>query len=305
MKAYLRRLAVLLGGGLVLLFALNWVVDPFGRNQRVDLGLAKEPVAAVLNHQMEKILDYRRDCAPTVVLGDSRSLALEEEFFSAAGLTGVDNLSYGGGTLYEAIDTFWFVAGQGCLERVIFGIPFSTWNEANSLNRFPRSLRVASNPMAYYLSPLVTKATLLDLVASLTGRQMVTRVPDMEPEAFWTYQLGPGSDRYFLDWQQPEVLAARMQAVRDHCRKHGIDLWIYLPPSHVTQQQRLADYGLAAEYARYKAEMAALGPLLDYAVDSPLTRDRANFNDPRHVTPEVARGVVAEIVARITVPVDR
>ena len=299
MTSYLRRLAILLGGALVLLFALNWVVDPFERNLRFDLGLQKEPVAAGLNYQMKKILEYERECEPTVVLGDSRALALQEEYFADAGLPDVDNFCYGGGTLYEAIDTFWFVVDQGCVRRVILGVPFSTWNEANSVNRFPRSRRVARNPLAYYLSPLVTKATVLDLAATVTGRQMITRIPDMAPDEFWAHQLGPGSDRYFKGWRRPEVLAARLQAVADHCRSHGIALYLFLPPMHAEQRARLSDYGLDAEFDRYKDAMRALAPVFDYAVDGPLARDRANFTDPRHVTPEVAREIVGDIVAEI------
>ena len=56
--------------------ALNVVVDPFGRNRWLDLGLPREQVASVVDYQIHKILAYRHDPRPVIVLGDSRVIPL-------------------------------------------------------------------------------------------------------------------------------------------------------------------------------------------------------------------------------------
>ena len=298
-KKYNRRAAAILIGFLVGLGSLNWIIDPFGRNGRVDLGLQKEPVSAMLSYQMYKIFSYAKTRQATIVLGDSRSLALEGEYFAASGMPDVYNFAYGGGTLYEAIDTFWYAAEFGNLQKVVFGIPFSNYNETNSMNRFPVAREVARNPLSYYLSPLVTKATVMNILTWLSGHRFVDTEPDMSPAEFWTFQLGEATDRRFSTWRRPVVLASRLAAVRDYCQANDIEIVVFIPPSYNAQQRRLAAFDLDAEYARYKTEMKRLGQVLDYEVPGALANDRANFLDPRHCIPEISRRIVGEIVGVI------
>ena len=76
-----------------------------------------------------------------------------------------------------------------------------------------------------------------------------------------------------------------------------------VPPGQVAETVDEA----VREYAREENDdivFARFFPLLetifsDAAVDGPLARDRTNFTDPRHVTPEVAQRITAEIVLRL------
>lgn len=283
---------------LLLLGAFNAVIDPFDRNRVFDLHLPKQTVSSLLNYQMYKILRFNRHPQPVIILGDSRSDALETEYFAELGEPDVFNFSYGGGTLYEAIDTFWYAARRTELREVVLGIPFPAYNETNSLNRFPTAEQVTRNPLAYYLSPLVTKASLMNLLTAITGHQFISETPELPPDEFWQYQLGPGVDRIYRTWRRPSVLRARLEAMVTYCRLHHIKLVVFVPPTHRDLQDLVAEYGLRAEYRQYKTDLAKLGPVvLDYDQPGPLTDDRANFSDPHHFTVSVARRIVSDIVA--------
>jgi len=186
---------------------------------------------------------------------------------------------------------------QGRLERIIIGLPFSMFNETNSMNRFPAAREVVKNPMSYYLSPLVTKASFLNVASSITGKTLVSDVPEMSRSEFWQYQLGPGIARNYSTWQTPQLLWNKLSAMVGYCDKNNIDFISYIPPSHSDHQMLVGEYGLDAEYAAYKLQLAELGPVFDYDVTSPLTADRTNFDDPRHCTAEVANIIVKEIVS--------
>ncbi|MBK8167702.1 MAG: hypothetical protein IPK64_17285 [bacterium] len=279
--------------------ALNVVVDPFGRNGWLDLGLPREQVASVVDYQIHKILAYRRAPKPAIVLGDSRAELLRDAYFAEAGRPDVFNFACGGGTLPEAIDTFWLAAGTTRLRQVVFGLPFSMYNELNRMNRLPTARQVSRDLPSYYLSPLVTKASLLVLATAATGRTFVDQLPPMSREEFWDYQLGPGAELHWRRWARPRVLLSRLEEVAEYCRAEGIDLLFVLPPSHDDYRALLDGHGLAAESALHRRELARLGRVLDLDVPGPLTADRANFDDPRHVTPAVARELAFAVVAAL------
>ncbi len=299
MKRYNRQVTAILLGFLFGLASLNWVIDPFGRNGRFDFGMKKEPVSAMLSYQMYKIFRYAKSQEATIVLGDSRSLALKDEYFSAFGMNDVFNFAYGGGTLYEAIDTFWYAVEFGKVEKVVFGIPFSNFDETNCMNRFPEAREVAKNPLSYYLSPLVTKATGMNVLTWLSGHRFVDTTPELSKEDFWVYQLSVATDKRLSTWRRPEVLAFRLEAVRDYCLANEIEVVVFIPPEYIEQQRRLTDFGLDHEYGRYKVEMARLGTVLDYNVPGELVNDRENFLDPRHCVPQISRRIVGEVVGVI------
>lgn len=281
--------------------ALNVVVDPFGRNRWFDLGLPREQVASVVDYQVHKILAYRHDPKPVIILGDSRAELLLDEYFADAGRPDVYNFACGGGTLYEAIDTFWLATRETTLRQVVIGLPFSLYNEDNRMNRLPTASQVSRDLPSYYLSPLVTKASLLVLASAITGRTLVDQAPPMSREEFWRHQLGPGADLHCRRWSRPKVLLSRLAEVASYCRGHGIDLYFLLPPTHEDYRALLPANGLAAEHELYKQELSRLGRVLDYDVDGPLTADAANFDDPHHFNRDVARRLAAEVAAALSV----
>lgn len=300
--SYLR---ILLGTLLALLAGValfNVVIDPFERSRLVDLELPREAVASIVDYQIHKILKFERAPRPVIILGDSRSESLREEFFADLGRNDVFNFAYGAGTLYEAIDTFWLADATTTLEQVVIGVPFTLYNEDNRLNRLPTARQVSRSLPSYYLSPLVTKASVLVLAKAATGRSFVSEAPPMAREAFWQYQLGPGADLYCRRWSRPRVLLARLEEVARHCRERGIDLIFFVPPTHADLRALLPAHGLQAEYDAGKLELARLGRVLDYDVPGPLTADAGNFDDPQHFNAAVARELAHAVAAALAGP---
>jgi hypothetical protein len=279
--------------------ALNVVVDPFGRHLRFAPNLPREKVASVVDYQIHKILAFRRDPKPVIVLGDSRAELLRDEYFAEAGRPDVFNFACGGGTLPEAIDTFWLADAETTLRQVVIGLPFSLYNEDNRMNRLPTARQVSRSLLSYYLSPLVTKASVLVLATAATGRTFVDQLPPMSREEFWRHQLGPGAELHCRRWSRPQVLLRRLEELAAACHEKDIELLFLLPPTHAEYRALLGPAGLEAEYAAYKDQLARLGRVLDYDVPGPLTADAANFDDPRHFTPRVARDLAFAVAAAL------
>jgi hypothetical protein len=287
-----------IAAALGVVFAWNYVLDPFGMNGRFSLGLDRAGVSRVLNYRLYKTIEFAHAPRPSIVLGDSRCDLFRPESFARAGRPDVYNLSFGGGTLAEAIDAFWFADARTTLREVFFCVPFSIYNGAAPPNRMPEALALQRPRMSYYLSPFVAKAGFELLYARVTGRVLHPEKPPISREAFWAHQLGPEVAGTLALWRPPGALDARLADIAAHCRERGIALTFVIPPNHVELQAKIDAFGLREPYEAMKRRLAGLAPVVDLDRPNALTEDAANYLDPYHLTPVAAEAVVREIVGR-------
>lgn len=280
----------------LLVFSLNIVVDPFGRNQIFQFGLPKSTVSYKMNYPLYKIQQYSIRPRPIIVLGDSRSDQLQAAWFEEFGVPEVFNFSYPSGTLIEAIETFWFAASKTQLKRVFFGIPFNLYSETNHKNRFIAAKAVADSPISYYFSSLVTRASVNNVLSHILKADMKTDRPQMDKDKFWQVQLGTNTSMYYGRWRKPHVLLKELTRMAEFCARKGIDLIFYIPPTHVDLQRKVIEHGLADEYLRYKRDLSRLGKVVDFEFENSVTLDRANFGDPYHAKYPVLRDVVHALI---------
>jgi hypothetical protein len=284
---------------LVLIGATNYVIDPFGMNAHFDLGLHRERVSRILNYRLYKTLEFRRNPRTSLVLGDSRCDLLRAEYFERAGRPGVYNMSFGGGTVSESIDAFWFAVEQTHLASVVICISFASYSEGHQTSRVPEAIDLLSSPLGYYLAPFTSKASFALVHERLTGTLLTEERPDMSHAEFWEHQLGPEVAGGALKrWRRPDILERRLAEVANYCRANGIALTFLIPPDHVDLQAKIDEFGLRSEYARMKERLASLAPLADFGRPSELTRDSGNYKDPFHLTPEAAERFVGELVRK-------
>lgn len=279
--------------------ATNFLVDPFGMNPLFRLELAREELAPLYNARLYKLARWEETRAPRVVLGDSRCDQLESAYFAEAGLPSTFNASFGGATGYEVVDAFWYLARRQKLERVILCLPFTVYDEANARNGVPDALSLLEHPLAYYLSPMVLRASGALVWKRLTGESLRTGRPDMTEEAFWAHQLGPDVAGSLRFWRAPRRLRDGVAEIVEYARTNDVALVFVMPPSHVDLQRRVDDFGLRTEYERVKTELAGMAPLVDFDREDARTRDRANYRDPFHVNEATARAVTRELAEEL------
>ena len=296
-KRFFLRVVGSIAGIFALVFVFNYVIDPFNLNGRFDLGLPKTTTSQVIDWRLYKSIEFARRPEPVLVLGDSRCLAWQAAWFAEEGEPHVYNFSFGGGSLQEAIDAFWFADSHVQLERVYLCIPFSLYSAESVASLMPQAGALADDPVRYYLSPLVTRASYENLSAKWTGEQLRPGNPSSDRAAFWKFQLEKTAPKQFAGWAPPDNLWPELERIAQHARERGIDLRIVVPPTHVTLQARVADFGHAREFAAYPCELARLAPVLDFDWPSALTRDETAFLDPSHLEAAASRRVVRGVVA--------
>lgn len=304
MRRYLRWLLGAAAACIAFVGVFNFLVDPYDVSGRNLLHLSQEEMSKFRNDRLYEIARFNRDPRDIIVLGDSRGRGLKEQYFAAKGLD-VRNLSYGGGTVYESIDTFWFAVRRTNVKMVVLVVPFNSWSESDPGDLVKNAVGLVDYPATYYLNTGIFRASFANLLANLRGHVHATQAPPMSESAFWRYQLDYSARAYYERWQKPKKLRGLFLALTEECRRLGIRLLLVVPPTHVDLQELIPRYHLEAEHARYLAFLHAAAETLDFDVIDATTTDRTKFEDPFHAVPEVNREIVGQIVERLrskTVP---
>ncbi|MEO5616699.1 MAG: hypothetical protein ABIS67_02930 [Candidatus Eisenbacteria bacterium] len=252
---------------------------------------AREDIAYRLSPTLWKLAAFRHAPAPHLLLGDSRMASLDTG--RIASLTGEPfaNLGYGGGSLDEAIRTFWFADARMPLRSATFGINLDLYNESNAKDRVTGTEKILASPGLYLCDRLVLRATGYALALAGGGRRPALGVPPMSPDAFWNHQLDVTARIAYESYRYPKGYRRRLEEIAAHCRKRGIALRFVIFPEHTDLTARAARFGLDGGADRMRADLQAIGETVD--LGSLLDRtDRSLFTDPYHFGPAIEGRII-------------
>ena len=256
-------------------------------------------VARAINPTLLSLSEFRRRPVPHVLLGDSRMASLKAEAVSRQLGKPVANLAYGGASMQEMIDTFWFATRYTVLESVTIGLTLDVYNDYNISRRTEAMESMMSNPLLYFTNRNVLTATWYTLRARNTPR-MVPALDQVttDRESFWRYTLDQ-QQMTFSRWRAPLRYSGELQRIARWCREHNVNLTFVRFPSHREVMAIVAASGLSGASGQMKSDLERLARVVDFEPRTEITDERSNYSDPIHFTPEVAARLIAEIWPRV------
>ena len=269
----------------VLYAAFIVAVDPFEYfdvSHLVDSHY-KQLTAAKLHYPLWRTIHFRRDPKPNIVLGDSRMDQMKAPDIEAVSGEPWFNFAYGGGTVPELVETFWFATRTTKLERVTIGLSLVNMNAFQNKDRFPESQSMLANPLLYAINRVVLRAAVLGARSQLTGQEFRPEQPNMDRETFWRFQLGEAIATHYGRYRYSEEYLDKLREIARHCAENGIELTFVIPPTNVENQAKVAEFGLTETAATFDRDIHALGKVIDFDFPNDFTRDRDNFADPVHL----------------------
>jgi len=295
-KTFLRRLALFSVPAVVCLVVMI-MIDPFnffGVSHVVPDGLKSE-VSQKINYAMWKMLAYRQDPVPNLLLGDSRVADLDEQYVEEISGVPWTNFGYGGGSLREAIQTFWFASEQVELERVCFGVNLHTYNANNNKDRVSEVEAALRNPLLYCVNANVVTAAGKLITAMIMGEPEPIGRPPMTREEFWEFQLEQVTRVYFEGYRYPTEYHRDLTEVAEYCLGHGIELSFVIMPNHVELQAKVGEHGLEEAAVQFRQDFIHWGPVYDFAFPNTMTGDQANYRDPYHFDEDFMQLIVRTV----------
>lgn len=298
MKKFLGK-TLLFSIPILLYFGLVSIVDPFDFFGNGNDGLTQEEKEAVnkINYPLYQMLDFDYEPKDRILLGDSRTRAITDSIVGHCYPYQVANLAYGGGSVQEIINTFWHVDGQVSLKEVYIGVNFNLYNESYGMDRVSEAIRLKESFLLYAGSKFVYRG----LLALAKEHFFSKDFPDdgtggMDFDDFWSYQLNSSADNFYRMYAYPEGYYQALKGISAHCEEKGIKLVFFIPPTHTDLQDKIDEFNLREEEAKFKTDLNSLGEVLDFDIPSPITQNKSNFLDPFHVKGGVLKTVVDKLL---------
>jgi len=282
-----------------------FAVDPFDYFRvSSDLENAfKSAVGGRLDPPLWKLLAYRRSPRAHILLGDSRMNSLDAEQVGAKIGEPVANLAYGGGSLNEAIRTFWIAVDRVPLKSVTIGVNLDTYNDSNMKDRVSPAQAVMNSPALYLCNRVVALGLWYSIRHAMTGWMPDIGRPPMAHDAFWRYQLDVTAKRFYSGYRKPVSYRARLAEVRDECKRRRIKLTFVIFPEHTELMAVARRIGLEPAADAMRNELSTIGSTIDFSRREDWTNDRSLFVDPFHFAPPVAAKIIEQVWSAVDSPI--
>ncbi len=161
-------------------------VDPFNflPVKSVVSSEVKSSISPQLNPCLWKMNIFSQQPIDKILLGDSRMQGIKAEDIEAVSQEKYFNFGYGGASLHEVIDTFWFAAEQTKLQKVYIGVNLNIYNDYENVNRTQVYKSIHDNPTLYFINRTVWQAALSSAYSQLTNEDLKIGAPTVSPQTW-------------------------------------------------------------------------------------------------------------------------
>lgn len=295
----------------LLAFALFFLLEPYDY-----FGLRGD--ATYLSRPLSAMRALGREGQDNLILGDSRMANLSVPYIEQ--LTGerFAALSFGGATMGECVELFWYAAERTELQTVYFELSFYTLGGDLSPGRIPKVEEQAGSPWAFvrnfnnWLEAVNTaKYKTKNLLGGLLDKPGWIEYPE-DPTTFENIEPPPAQGARYRQnledyaetlrgmlggsWAVNPEAYTKLQEIMDYCDAQGIELIFVFPPMQESVQTLVIDpLGIAEEYQAFKDWLCARATVYDMEFVSDFSRDERNFYDGFHLMGEKKK-LLAELI---------
>ena len=274
-------------------------IDPYNVIQiekNKKLSDIKSEISLPLNNRLYKLSNFSNNPTDVILLGDSRVYAINASYFNKINAKKSTNLAYGGGTLKEIIETFWYITNNHKVKEVYIGVNFEHSNKHNDINRVKEAIDLRNFPIKYLFSKDCFKSSFLIVKSLLSKKKINIDKPNLDKEGFWKYQIESSADNQFRIYSYSNEYFTGLTKISNYCKLNNIKLKYFSLPVHTDIHKKIKQYNRIPELTRFKSDMSKLGLYYDFDYPNEITKNKNLFKDPFHTNDSVTKIVVNEIV---------
>lgn len=298
MLKILKKAAIFLIPFLIVLLLFFWL-EPFDY-----FGLKHD--ATYLSKPLSAMREIRNEQPANIILGDSRMANLNIGYVEE--LTGENwtMLGFGGASLGECVELFWYATEHTTLETCVFGVNFYSSGGEQGVGRIPLVREQADSVFEF----TANFNNWLEIVnaAKYKTKNLLARALDKPawieyPEDPTTFDLVPVSDemgetyhKYLEDyaavisgqlgdsWSVEDETLQKLYEIVDYCGENGVELTFVFPPmSDSVYDLVLAPIGIEDDVDALKQALIDRAAVVDLQFRSAFSADDANFHDGFHL----------------------
>ena len=228
---------------------------------------------------MFRLIEFKNNPKKNILLGDSRS----NDFFSVfedEKKGKWNNLSYGGASLNEVIETFWHTSKNHKLDSVLVGINFNHFNSNNTRNWIRKTLQLSDNSISYTFSNYVFSSIIKNFKPLISKN---TSINEINKDIFWEMHINNVKGKFYTNIIYPEDYLNRLKEIKNYCNEKDIKLIFWIPPVHQDIHDIIYDEGHLEKYNKFVNDLSNLSIIYNFDNDIILRNSKSNFSDAMHV----------------------
>ncbi|MEG2676503.1 MAG: hypothetical protein RR933_00160 [Oscillospiraceae bacterium] len=286
----------------IIVFLLFFCFEPFDY-----FGLKGD--ATYLSKPLSAMRELERNHPSEIILGDSRMANLSTEYIREISGESYTMLGFGGATLGESIEMFWYATEHTNLEKVVFGVSFytaggdlgsgripdvkkqadSTYNFLSNFNNWLEAINTAKYRTKNLIAGIFDKPQLIEYPEDPT--QFTNLEPPKERGAVYRKNLEDYAQiiktNLGKNWRVNPEAYKKLQSVIDYCSENGIELIFVFPPMHESIETLVLDpMGIVSRTEEYKQFLIDRATVYDMEFVNEFTCDESNFYDGFHLMGE-------------------
>lgn len=235
-------------------------------------------------------LETNNEIEYSFIFGDSRVNGIDVVKLNKLDGEKYVNLAFGGCTMTESIDEFWFAVSKIKPERVIFEVDYYNLNKKRQLDRIKQVLNM--NKIQYFFDYFNNKAMIDEALLKMKqGRkQSITNEVELQPSRFDSYltQIKAICESYEVD----EDCVDNLLNIADYCNKNDIDLVFFIPPVHKSIYDGVISfYGIDKKMERVKEGLSKKAVVIDMQYPSKISEKDELWSDGHHFMGELMEQV--------------
>ncbi|MBS1752199.1 MAG: hypothetical protein JST63_20045 [Bacteroidetes bacterium] len=282
----------------VIFFIIIAFLDPFnylGKNGIINDNI-KQLYSGKINYALWELNAYKKHPTENILLGDSRIMLVDTGVVNKIKHKKFVNLGYGGGSLKEAIETFWYASSVCRLHEVYLGINLELYNQNNIGNRVKGVEIMLKNPLLYFTNSDVIEAAYYCFMNRNKHSENSIEIPPMTRDEFWKFQLSETAERYYSTYGYPSEYNTELSKMARYCQEKKILLHFIVLPTHTDLQNKISAFHLQDANDRFIHDLKELGDVYNLNLNNKYTRVNENFNDPFHFKRELFNEIYSPII---------
>jgi hypothetical protein len=307
---------------MLLVGGFNIFIDPYGvYNSLLVDGLNQAKPRKMENDRLFKAIDIIRIKPITVLLGSSRMRqGIDPKNAALKAYQPAYNLGLNGVNINEELNYLKHALyNQPNLKLVIFGVDFFMFNDLIKQQSAFNKQRLSTN----YIIPqdiLNTSFSIDALVASQEtiqdsfknrhdyksvnyGKDGFMPYRNINPKTtLWRFKSNIND--YFENhnhYKLSQKYLEDLKKIVELCQQHGIELKVFISPSHATQWEAIRATGHWQTFENWKREIVKIVPVWDFSgynsiTAEPITNDIKNYTDNSHYMPKIGTLILNKIL---------
>ena len=233
--------------------------------------------------RMRKTMNREYDC---LLLGDSRTASIDEDLLYKITGDRYNNLAFGGASLQESIDLFWWAIDYQDFSKVIMQISFYSVCTGYNSNRIKKLERTAENPILFLTNEEYHGEAfkqIISIINNENANQSKKYTVEERKNNKITYAneiILPVVKNYEINYE----LLEEVKRIADYCKQNNIDFYLFIPPVDETIWQYVIEpLALYDELDEYKTALSYYATIYDLEFENNANYVEEDFVDGFHL----------------------